>query len=72
MDQDTKQAFEKVFDNVVSLREEIGDLRSDIKRMDIKIDAIPDKIDTIYARTINNILDRLQAVEQKLGISVRS
>ena len=86
MDKDTKDAFEKVFDKlenqdvvlktVVERLEEMGqqfvDVRSEIKRLDASVEAIPDKIDGIYGHTINDILDRLQAVEEKLGLTVRS
>lgn len=55
IDSDTKEAFEKVYGMLTDMNEAtqagFADLRSEIKRLDVKIDAIPDKTDSIYAGT---------------------
>ena len=56
--------FDKVELDIAELRTEVRSIRAELERL-------PDRIDTTYAPTFNDLLERLRVVEKKLGISAR-
>ncbi len=57
------QRFDKIELDIESLRSEIRSIRAELLRM-------PDDIDATYAKTFNDLLERVSTIEKKLGIVV--
>lgn len=51
------------------VRSDIKELREEIKSIRKEIEALPDRIDATYAGTINDLLERVTALESHLGIA---
>jgi hypothetical protein len=81
MDQDTKDILEIVNfikdrmltkDDVrVIVREELRDVRSDVKAIRTELDELGEKVDNIagYRKEIDHALERIAAIERHLGIN---
>jgi hypothetical protein len=81
MDQSAKDILETVNfikdrmltkdDVCIIVREELRDVRSDVKAIRTELDELREKVDNIagYRKEIDHALERIAAIEKRLGIS---
>ena len=46
-----------------------SELRSEVSSIRAELERLPDRIDTTYAESINDIRERINVIEKKLGIA---
>ena len=61
--------FEQVDRRFDKVEEDIAELRLEIRGIRQEINDLPDVVDRIYGKTINNLLDRVGVIEKRLGIA---
>lgn len=61
--------FEQVDKRFDKVEEDIAELRLEIRGIRQEIEDLPDVVDRIYGKTINNLLDRVVVIEKRLGIA---
>ncbi len=63
------EGFSAVDSGLQNVREDIAELRSEIRSIRIELERIPDDIDATYAKSLNDLFERVRVIEKRLGIT---